>query len=80
MNLQPMNKYHNKKTEVDGIIFDSKKEANRYIELKMLERAGKIHDLQLQVKLHLLRTEQSQFQHKPILFWFSFHQGKEFLQ
>lgn len=54
MNLQPMNKYHNKKIEVDGIIFDSKKEANRYIELKTLERVGKIHDLQLQVKFRLI--------------------------
>ena len=25
-------KYHNKKTEVDGLIFDSRREANRYLE------------------------------------------------
>ena len=41
-------KYHSKKTTVDGITFDSKKEANRYCELKLLEKAGKIKDLELQ--------------------------------
>jgi hypothetical protein len=33
---------------VDGITFDSLKEARRYAELKLLERGGKIHNLQLQ--------------------------------
>ena len=35
-------KYRNTKTEVDGILFDSKKEAARWLELKALEAAGKI--------------------------------------
>jgi len=35
-----MSKYHSRKTEIDGIVFDSKKEANRYCELKLMERAG----------------------------------------
>jgi len=35
-------KYGNKKTVVDGITFDSMREANRYRELKLLERAGKV--------------------------------------
>lgn len=48
-----MNKYNNKKTEIDGIVFDSKKEANRYQELKLLERAGKISDLTLQPEFEL---------------------------
>lgn len=43
-------KYGNKKTEVDGIVFDSKKEATRYQELRLLERAGAIGDLELQPK------------------------------
>lgn len=47
-------KYHNQKTEVDGSVFDSKKEANRYRELKMLEKAGEISDLWLQVKFELI--------------------------
>lgn len=36
------NKYHNVKTTVDGIEFDSKLEASRYKELKMLLKAGEI--------------------------------------
>jgi hypothetical protein len=49
-------KYNNKKTTVEGIIFDSKKEANRYLELKLLEKAGQIKDLELQPKFELLPT------------------------
>ena len=41
-------KYKAKKVVVDGITFDSKKEARRYKELKLLERAGVIKDLVLQ--------------------------------
>ncbi len=43
-----MSKYSAIRTEVDGITFASKKEARRYSELKLLERAGKIFNLQLQ--------------------------------
>lgn len=42
-------KYNNKKIYVDGIKFDSMKEAKRYRELKLLEKAGEIFDLSLQV-------------------------------
>lgn len=45
-----MNKYRNIKTAVDGITFDSKLEAKRYGELKLLEMAGEIHLLELQPK------------------------------
>ncbi len=48
-----MNKYRNRKTIVDGINFDSKAEANRYIELRMLEKAGYIKQLKLQPKFEL---------------------------
>jgi len=41
-------KYKNIKTTVDGITFDSAKEARRYGELKMLERSRLISGLQLQ--------------------------------
>lgn len=41
-------KYGNKKTEVDGIKFDSKAEANRYEKLKALEKSGVIKGLELQ--------------------------------
>lgn len=43
-----MNKYGNEKTEVDGIKFASRHEAKRYVELKYMERAGLIKNLQLQ--------------------------------
>lgn len=47
-------KYKNKKVIVDNIEFDSIKESNRYKELKLLERAGEIHDLKLQVPFVLI--------------------------
>ena len=46
--VRTTSKYKNKKIIIDGIEFDSKKEAKRYSELKLLERAGKIKDLELQ--------------------------------
>ena len=51
------NKYLNKKVEVDGIMFDSKKEAKRYQELKILEKTGDIVDLKLQVKYILIPAQ-----------------------
>lgn len=41
-------KYGAERTVVDGITFDSKKEARRYGELRLLERAGVIRELKLQ--------------------------------
>ena len=49
-----MNKYHNKETFYDGIIFQSKKEAQRWAELKLLERAGQIINLERQRKFELI--------------------------
>jgi len=46
-------KYGNRKKEVDGIIFDSEKEAKRYGELKLLLKAGKIGMLRFQVPYEL---------------------------
>mgnify|MGYP005816052747 CR=1 FL=1 len=46
-------KYHAQATEVDGIRFDSKAEASRYVELKLLVKAGEISGLQLQVRVPL---------------------------
>ena len=48
-----MSKYRSKKVVVDGITFDSKKESQRYVELKLLERCGRIKDLELQPKFEL---------------------------
>jgi len=47
-------KYKNKKTIIDGITFDSQKESNRYLELKLLEKAGQIRELELQPEFELL--------------------------
>lgn len=49
-----MRKYHNTKVVVDGIMFDSKLEAKRYGQLKILERAGVIRDLELQPEYELI--------------------------
>lgn len=46
-------KYNNTKTTLDGITFDSEKEAARYAELKVLEKAGAITDLERQKKFIL---------------------------
>lgn len=46
-------KYRNKKTVIDGITFASKREANRYAELKLLERVGEIIDLKCQPRYSL---------------------------
>ena len=52
-----MNKYGNKKTVVNGITFDSKHEATRYVELRYMERAGLISDLQTQVAYELIPSQ-----------------------
>jgi len=47
------NKYNAKKTVVDGIEFDSIREADRYCELKLLEKAKEIRNLELQPRFLL---------------------------
>lgn len=53
----PQNKYKNKKVTYKGITFDSTKEMKRYKELLLLEKAGVIQDLQLQVKYDLIPAQ-----------------------
>jgi hypothetical protein len=48
------NKYNAKRTTVDGITFDSKREAARWQELRLLERAGEIRDLKRQQVIPLM--------------------------
>ena len=43
------NKYNARKTQVNGHTFDSQREARRYRDLQLLERAGRLHSLRLQV-------------------------------
>lgn len=47
-------KYHARKTTVDGIVFDSKREADRYLILKGMEEDGAIEDLRRQVRYELV--------------------------
>lgn len=46
-------KYNNSKTVVDGIEFDSEKEAKRYKELRLMLKAGEIGLLRMQVEYEL---------------------------
>ena len=48
-----MSKYRNKKAVVDGVKFDSKKEASRYCYLKTRLDAGEIKDLRLQPRFKI---------------------------
>lgn len=50
-------KYGAQKTEYDGIVFDSKREAMRWRELALLQRAGEITDLRRQVKFILVPAQ-----------------------
>ena len=67
-------KYYNKPTIYNGVTYDSKKEAKRAYELNMLQRAGKIKDLQRQYKFVLVPA----FEHegkteKPITYVADFY-------
>ena len=56
-----MNKYYNRHVRTsDGIVHDSQREANRWIELKLLERAGQITNLNRQVKFVLIPKQVEQ--------------------
>lgn len=48
------NKYHNVKVVYDGRKFDSKKEARRYAELRMMETAGLVQGLRTQVRFEIV--------------------------
>lgn len=51
----------NKKVTVDGIEFDSKKEARRYCELQLLLQAGRIEELELQKEFELIPAQYETF-------------------
>ena len=63
-----MSKYHNKITEIDNIKFDSKKEANRYRELKLLEKGKQIVGLELQPRytIQIAFTDSDGVRHRKI--------------
>ena len=57
--MKRRSKYHNVKTDLDGVTFDSKGEAARWAILKTMARGGQITHLQRQVpyELHTLRGD-----------------------
>lgn len=70
-----MSKYRSRKVVVDGITFDSKKEAWRYRELRLLEQTGEISNLQMQVKYELIP---SQYELRPVTLKNGFVKMKKF--
>lgn len=55
-------KYNSRKIERDGMTFDSLKEYRRFCELSLLEKAGKIADLQRQVKFVLIPAQYERYE------------------
>ena len=56
------NKFSNQKVNIDGETFDSKREAKRYYELKLLERAGEIRHLRRQEKFLLIPSQYESYE------------------
>lgn len=54
-----MSKYNNQKIRAGGELFDSKREYNRWCELRLLERSGIICNLQRQVKFRLIDSQKT---------------------
>lgn len=54
MKLPRKSKYGNRKTVLDGIVFHSRREAERYLVLKAMERDGLVSGLQLQQRIPLV--------------------------
>lgn len=64
-----MNKYHAKKVETPDGVFDSMREYQRWRELKLLQRAGKISGLQRQVKYELVPTQRAPGKKGKVIFY-----------
>lgn len=77
-------KYHAKKTVVDGITFDSKREADRYLVLKSMEEDGAIEDLRRQVRYELVPAFDVEGRHyRPVFYVADFvyvEDGKEVVE
>jgi hypothetical protein len=67
--IEPESKYKNRKTTLDGIEFDSQKEANHYAKLKLLQKAGEIEKIELQPEFELLpRFKKNGKTYRPIIY------------
>lgn len=53
-------KYHAKKVEIEGVLFDSKKEAQLWVRLQNLQRMGIISELQRQVRFELVPKQKDE--------------------
>lgn len=77
-------KYHAKKTVVDGMTFDSKREADRYLVLKSMEEDGAIEDLRRQVRYKLVPAFDVDGKHyRPVFYVADFvyvEDGKEVVE
>lgn len=77
-------KYHAKKTTVDGITFDSGREASRYLVLKSMEEDGTIEDLRRQVRYELVPAFDVDGKHyRPVFYVADFvyvEDGKEVVE
>lgn len=77
-------KYHARKMTVDGITFDSRREAYRYLELKGMEEGGAIEDLRRQVRYELVPAFDVDGRHyRPIYYVADFvyvEDGKEVVE
>nr|UVX95713.1 MAG: Protein of unknown function (DUF1064) [Bacteriophage sp.] len=77
-------KYHAKKTCVDGITFDSRREADRYLILKSMEEDGTIEDLRRQVRYELIPAFDVDGKHfRPVFYVADFvytEDGKEVVE
>jgi hypothetical protein len=65
---------------VDGVVFDSKKEATRYATLRLLERAGKIEDLRLQQKFPVEINGSHYCTYTADFVYFDCHLGREVIE
>ncbi len=52
--VKAQSKYHNVQTVADGVKFDSKREAEYWMLLRLRERAGEIRNLERQIKIPLV--------------------------
>ena len=80
---QRRQKYNARKTKIDGITFDSKAEARRYRELKLLEKAGEISHLRTQPTFRLIDGGRDRDGHviRPIDYIgdFSYYEGRQWI-
>lgn len=71
--IKKKSKYRNKKVTIDGIEFDSKKEAHYYMQLKLLKQSGEIKDFGLQEKFVLQEGfTKNGTRHRPITYYADF--------